>query len=98
MSDMHTVLQKLVGQADEEGVPLAHILARELSADEIDHIEEYLKAEMSDNYAAIADFMTDIEVPGTYDFSSMDESRLDSLQREVICALSDTPLKASSEA
>ena len=98
MSVMHEILQKLVGQADAEGVPLAHMIARELSIDEMDSLVEYLKTEMSENYSAIEEFMKDIEVPGSYDFSSMNESQLDSLQEELICALSDTSLKVPSEA
>ena len=95
---MHEVLQKLVSQAEAEGVPLAEVIARELPANEIDEVEGYLRAEMSANYAAIEGFMKDIEVPGSYDFSSMNEEQLDSLQEELMHALSDTPLSIASEA
>ena len=40
--------------------------------------------------------MRDVEVPGTYDFSSMDDDTLCSLQEELRGFLSDTPLVADS--
>ena len=95
---MHEILQRLVSQADDEGVPLAQVIARELTMDEMDSIGEHLRTEMSANYAAIEDFMRDIEVPGSYDFSSMNESQLDSLQEELMYALSDAHSRAASEA
>ena len=95
---MHNVLQKLVSQAEEEGVPLAQVMARELSMDEIDSLEGFLRAEMDDNYAAIADFMKDVEVSGSYDLSMMSEDELDRLKQELTYALSDTPLSVPSEA
>ncbi|UCE80765.1 MAG: hypothetical protein JSV94_06405 [Methanobacteriota archaeon] len=98
MSGMHILLRKLVSQAEEEGLPLAQIMARELSATEIDRLQDFLTAEMTQSYAAIADFMRDVEVPDTYDFTSMNEAQLDLLQEELMFALSDSQSKARSEA
>ena len=95
---MHDMLQKLVSQAEEEGVPLAQVMARELSMNEIDSLEGFLREEMNENYAAIADFMRDVDVSGSYDFSSMSEDQLDELQQELMYALSDAPRHVASEA
>ncbi len=95
---MQAVLDKLVSQADREGIPLAEVIAKELSVNEIDRIGEFLRKEMSENYSAIEGFMRDIEVPGTYDFSSMADEQLDVIQEGILSALSDTPLSVSSEA
>ena len=94
---MQTVLDRLVGQADEKGVTLAEIMATELTPVEIDRMQQYLRTEMKENYLAIEEFMRDIEVPGTYDFSSMDSSELSSLQEDLLEALSDIgPVSAES--
>ncbi len=98
MNVMRTMLNKLVSQADQNGVTLAEIMAKELSPGEIDRMQQYLRREMNDNYSAIEGFMQDIDVPGTYDFSSMDESELANLQVNLLEALSDTSTLASSEA
>ena len=95
---MQIVLDKLVSQADQNGVTLAEIMAKELSPDEIDRMQQYIRREMNDNYSAIEVFMQDIDVPGTYDFSSMGESELTNLQVNILEALSDAPILASSEA
>ena len=95
---MQTVLDRLVSQAEDKGVTLAEIMATELTPDEIDRMEQYLRMEMKENYLAIEGFMRDIDVPGTYDFSSMDDSQLSSLQEDLLEALSDTaPLAVSAE-
>jgi hypothetical protein len=91
------VLDRLVSQADREGVPLAQVMARELSVNEIDRIQQFLRREMSENYSAIEGFMKDVEVPGTYDFSSMAEEQLTVIQEGIMGALSDTPLSVASE-
>ena len=93
---MQIVLDKLVSQADQNGVTLAEIMAKELSPDEIDRMQQYIRREMNDNYSAIEGFMQDIDVPGTYDFSSMGESELTNLQVNILEALSDAPILASS--
>ncbi len=95
---MQAVLEKLVSQADQNGVTLAEIMARELSPEDIDQMQQYLRREMNDNYSAIEGFMQDIDVPDTYDFSSMDESELANLQVDLLEALSDTSTPAPSEA
>jgi len=94
---MQMVLDRLVSQADREGVPLAQVMARELSVNEIDRIQQFLRREMSENYSAIEGFMKDVEVPGTYDFSSMAEEQLTVIQEGIMGALSDTPLSVASE-
>jgi hypothetical protein len=95
---MQTVLDRLVSQADKKGVTLAETMVNELSPDEIDRVQQYLRGEMMENYTAIEDFMRDIEVPGNYDFSSMNESELSRLQENLLEALSDTPVAACTEA
>ncbi|HUV60858.1 MAG TPA: hypothetical protein VMW71_01635 [Thermoplasmata archaeon] len=95
---MQAVLDRLVSQAEHDGVTLAQIMARELSVNEIDRIQQFLRREMSENYSAIEGFMKDVEVPGTYDFSSMGEEQLTVIQEGIMDALSDTPLSVASEA
>jgi len=89
---MQAVLDRLVSQAEREGVTLAQMMEKELSVSEIDRIQQFIEREMSDNYAAIENFMKDVEVPGTYDFSSMGEEQLDVIQEGIMGALSDTTL------
>lgn len=95
---MQIILERLISQAEEEGITLAQVMTRELSMNEIDQVQESLRTEMADNYAAIEDFMENVEVPGSYDFSSISEEQLTILQEELMYALSDTPLRALSEA
>jgi hypothetical protein len=95
---MRTVLDRMVSQADTEGVTLADVVTRELSPGDMDRIQQYIHKEMADNYAAIEDFMSDIEVTGTFDFSSMSEDELDECQENLKCALSDAPPAAESVA
>ena len=96
MSGMQEELQNLVSQAEREGVTLAEILNRELGPGDLDKIQSFLSDEISRNYNAIEEFMRDVEVPGTYDFSSMDDDTLCDLQEELRSFLSDTPLVADS--
>ena len=43
MNVMQTMLNKLVSQADQNGVTLAEIMAKELSPGEIDRMQQYLR-------------------------------------------------------
>ena len=96
MRDMQDMIDELVSQAEREGVALAEIINRELGPKDIDSMQRFLSEELSKNYKAIEHFMSDIEIPGTYDFSSMDEDSLCSLQEELRGFLSDAPLLAES--
>lgn len=98
MGAMQTVLDRMVSQADQEGVTLAEVVTRKLSSGDIDRIQQYIHKEMADNYAAIEDFMKDIEVTGTFDFSSMSQDELDECQENLKSALSDAALVAESVA
>ncbi|UCE91438.1 MAG: hypothetical protein JSV90_08565 [Methanobacteriota archaeon] len=91
---MQTVLDKMMSQADKEGVTLADILARDLSPAEMNRVQEYIHREIAVNRATIEEFMSDIEVTGTFDFASMSEEELDDFQENLRSALSDTPLMA----
>lgn len=93
---MREELDDLVSQAEREGVTLAEIMNRELGPGGLDKIQGILSEEISRNYTAIEEFMRDVEAPGTYDFSSMDDDALCSLQEELRCFLSDAPLAADS--
>jgi hypothetical protein len=98
MGAMQTVLDRMVSQADQEGVTLAEVVSRELSSGDLDRVQEYIRREMADNYAAIEGFMKDIEVTGTFDFSSLSEDELDECQENLRSALSDAPIAAESTA
>ena len=95
---MQTLLDRMVSQAEEEGVTLAEVMARDLSPSDMDRMEQYLHKEMADNHAAIEEFMSCIEVTGTFDFSSMSDTELDEIQQSLRSALSDAPLVAEGGA
>ena len=95
---MQAVLERMVSQADLEGVTLAEVIARELSPEDMDRMQQYLRREMADNNAAIEDYMSCIEITGTFDFSSMSQAELDDFQENLLSALSDAPLVAEDTA
>lgn len=88
-------IEKLVSQAEEEGVTLAEVISRELSPEEMDLLQSQIDRELSENYGNIVDFMSGVEVPTVYDFDAMTEEELDDLQREIAIALSDDMLVES---
>lgn len=95
---MQTLLDRMVSQADREGITLAEVMARDLSSGDMDRMEQYLNREMAENYAAIDEFMSCIEITGTFDFSSMSDAELDEVQQNLRSALSDAPLAVEGEA
>ena len=95
---MKTVLDRMASQAEREGVTLAEIVARDMPSGEMDRAQEFLHRELAENYAAIEEFMNDVEVTGTFDFSSMSEDELDECQENLLKGLSDTPLVSEMSA
>ncbi len=59
----HALLQKLVRQSETEGVTLAEIISRTLTASEIDEVQQELAEELSEGYECICDFMGGVDVP-----------------------------------
>ena len=95
---MQAVLDRMVSQADLEGVTLAEIMARELSPSDMDQMQQYIRKEMAVSQEAIEGFMGCIEVTGTFDFTSMSDAELDEYQENLLSALSDTQLIADDVA
>lgn len=95
---MQAVLDRMVSQADQEGVTLAEVMARELSPSDMDRMQLYIREEMAASYTAIEEFMGCIEVTGTVDFTSMSDAELDEYQENLLSALSDAPLIADEVA
>ncbi len=93
---MQTVLDRMVSQAEQEGVTLAEVVARQMSSGDMDRAQQFLHRELAENYASIEEFMNGIEVTGTFDFSSMSEEELEECQENLLSALSDAPMIASA--
>ena len=53
---------KLVRQSEEEGITLGELLARNLTADELDELQNGLAKDLSRGYDRISEFMSDVEV------------------------------------
>lgn len=66
-------LTELVSQAEREGVTLAEVIARTMSAKEMDKVQESLAQELSKNYCKIEDFMADISVPSIEEILLLEE-------------------------
>lgn len=54
---------EMVSQAEKEGVSLAVMIAREMTAEEMDAAQLELASELSTRYTSIKHFMADVEVP-----------------------------------
>jgi len=59
----HALLQKLVRQSETEGVTLAEIITRTLTASELEVVQKELAEELNEGYESICDFMSDVDVP-----------------------------------
>ncbi|OGS55221.1 MAG: hypothetical protein A3K60_04735 [Euryarchaeota archaeon RBG_19FT_COMBO_56_21] len=77
----HALLQKLVRQSETEGVTLAEIISRTLTAEELDDVQAELADELSEGYGSICDFMSDIEVPSLEDIMDAEETSETGLAR-----------------
>lgn len=82
-------MMRFVSQAEEEGVTLAEVLTRKLSARDLDKIQAALAEELSSNYRNIEDFMSDVSVPSIDDILAMDQEEQVGLQSESGRELSD---------
>jgi len=78
-------MMELVSQAEREGVTLAAMVSREISSEEMELIQEDLASRLSENYAKIENFMSEVNIP------SMEEilSRRDDLPTEIDLGLID---------
>jgi len=59
----HSRLMELASQAENEGVTLGELLARDMTSDEIDAVQAELEVEIAECYRSIGDFMQDVEIP-----------------------------------
>lgn len=87
-------LEDLVSQAESRGVTLAEVLSSELSAKDMDEMQQELGQRMSENYSSIEGFMAGVDIPSIADFSGLSMADLDEFQAEVLAALSDETLSA----
>lgn len=82
-------MMRYVSQADKEGVTLAEVLTRKLSARDLDEIQAALAEELSSNYRNIEDFMNDVSVPSIDEVLAMDQEDQAELQSVPGRVLSD---------
>lgn len=82
-------MDELVSQAESRGVTLAEELSLRLSAEDMEDLEHELAQEMSENLRSIEEFMRDVEVSSSTDFSALSVEELDCMQRDILTALSD---------
>lgn len=54
---------ELVSQAEEEGITLAAMVSREMSAEEMDLAQLDLTSRLSENFSKIENFMSEVRVP-----------------------------------
>ena len=82
-------MMRFVSQAEDEGVTLAEVLTRKLSARDLDKMQAALAEELSSNYRNIEDFMSDVSVPSIDEVLAMDQDEQVGLQSESGRELSD---------
>jgi hypothetical protein len=85
-------MEDLVSQAEESGVTLAQVISAKLSANELNNLQDELRARIEDGYRSIAGFMEGVDVSSCVDFSSLPEDELAEMQHNIEAALSDSPL------
>ncbi len=81
-------LVELVGKAEEEGVTLAAMISRGLSAGELEAARQELSVEISKSRMATDDYMRDVEVPsledimatGFHGFPSLEPDELEPIE------------------
>jgi len=89
MSMSYSNMMRFVSQAEKEGVTLAEVLTRKLSARDLDEIQADLVEELSSNYRNIEDFMSDVSVPSIDEVLAMDQDDQAGLQSVSGRVLSD---------
>jgi macrodomain Ter protein organizer (MatP/YcbG family) len=83
-------IEQLASQAEKEGVTLAEMISKHMSAEEIDRTQAEIHAELARNYTSIEDFMQDIESSSFLNLAVLSEEELRDLQEEVVLSLSDS--------
>jgi len=95
MSMAHSDMARFVSQAEKEGVTLAEVLTRRLSARDLDKMQAALAEELSSNSRNIEDFMSDVSVPSIDEILAMDQEDQAELESVSGRALSDdNPLES----
>ena len=82
-------MMRFVSQAEKDGVTLAEVLTRTLSARDLDKVQTDLVEELSSNYRNIEDFMSDVSVPSINEILAMDHEDQAGLQSVSGRVLSD---------
>ena len=85
----YTNMMRFVSQAEKEGVTLAEVLTKTLSAKDLDKIQADLAKELSSNYMNIEDFMSEISVPSIDEILSSGEEGQPGLLSQFGRVLSD---------
>lgn len=89
-----SLMDELVSQADAEGVTLTEVIARRMSAVEMESAQRTIADELAENYTRIAPFMKDVEVSSMTDMATMSVNELMGLRDEMRACLSDTAAEA----
>jgi len=82
-------LVELVSQAEKEGVTLAAMLSREMSSEEMELLQDELAMHLSDNYAKIENYMTNVSVPSMEEILARNDEDIAQIDLGVLDALSD---------
>ncbi len=85
----HSDMMQFVSQAEKEGVTLAEVLTRRVSAGDLDRIQAALADEISSNYRTIEDFMSDVSVPSIDEILAVDQENQAEMKFESGRELSD---------
>ncbi len=92
----YTNMMRFVSQAEKEGVTLAEVLTRTLSAKDLDEAQANLAEELSSNYRSIEDFMSDVSVPSIDEIlSSCDESQPGQMSQSGRALSDDGPVECN---
>ena len=83
-------IEQLASQAEKEGVTLAEMITKYMSAEDLDRTQAEIHAELARNYMSIEGFMQEIESASPLNLAGLSEDELLDLQEEVVLSLSDS--------
>ena len=70
----HARLLGLVRQSEREGVTLAEIILKTVSAEELDKLQSELAEDLSEGYESICEFMSGVDVPSLEEIMRTEET------------------------
>ena len=98
MSVTSVSIERLASQAEEEGITLAEMITRRMSAEDIDEAQAAIHAELARNYTSIEDFMLNLEPASPANLADLSEEELFDLREETVLSLSDIRGPTAEEA